>query len=299
MPAGWAVGSTPTITARTRGQLCGPYLPCSQKSRTPAACSESISGSGGTTTLSVVQPRSQPFYVRDLSQERFEPYLNAADGDTDRAWHQYRWNLRLVAAVTPLFCDVEVVLRNTIHRQLCTLFRREDWWAAPKLSLNRQSLGLLEPVIKKHDRKLANGRVGPGRVVADVTLGFWVSLLSKGGEAPLGRRIAYEKELWRPALRLGFATGSTTPTGRARRPPRQNVHDRASNFQQLRNAAAHHRRISGGIRRAGTGENEPRVPLLQVCQESVELVRWMSPELAALHDATIKDVEDLLEQKPE
>lgn len=245
-----------------------------------------------------MQSGSQPFYIRDLSEERFEPYLVAADGDAESAWNQYRWNLQLVAALSPLGCDLEVVLRNTIHRQLCELFNREDWWTAPKLSLDRHSLTFLEPVVKRHERRLAKETVGPGRVVADVTLGFWVSLLSRGGTAPLGRRVAYEDDLWRPALRLGFATGSRTPTGRVRRPSRQDVYDRASNFQQLRNAAAHHRRISNGIRRAGTGENEPRVPLLNVCRESVELVRWMSPELGVLHGQTVTEVEALLEQRP-
>jgi hypothetical protein len=44
--------------------------------------------------------------------------------------------------------------------------------------------------------------------------------------------------LWRPALRLVFATGTVTAKGRPRRPTRDAVHQRASNFQRLRNRPA-------------------------------------------------------------
>ena len=55
---------------------------------------------------------------RALSPERFRPYLADAGEDFDLAWKIYQWNLRLVGALMPLISDVEVTLRNTIHRQI-------------------------------------------------------------------------------------------------------------------------------------------------------------------------------------
>lgn len=109
----------------------------------------------------------------------------------------------------------------------------------------------LAEVVRRHKKQLAKGAIGPGKVIAALMLGTWVMLLSRGGTSALGRAIDYETNLWRPALRFGFATGTFTSTGRARRPTRGAVHQRASNLQRLRNRAAHHEPIFDGIRLAG------------------------------------------------
>lgn len=112
-------------------------------------------------------------------------------------------------------------------------------------------------------------------------LGTWVMLLSRGGTSALGRVIDYETNLWRPALRFGFATRTFTPTGRARRPTRDAVHLRASNLQRLRNRAAHHEPVFSGVKAAGTNI---LVDPQTIWEQAVELLRWMAPDLAALHE---------------
>lgn len=216
-----------------------------------------------------------------VSAARFSTYRKAASDD-GHAWALYRWNIDLVAALAPLTCDVEVTLRNTMHDQLSGHFGREDWWASPQLLLDDLTSEMLAQAVKKHQRKIAKGGVGAGKVVADLTLGTWVMLVSRGGTSALGKAIDYESNLWRPALRFGFATGSVTPTGRKRRPTRDAVHYRAANFQRLRNRAAHHEPIMDGILVPGT---TMRMSLLEVWQQTVELLSWMSPDLASHHTA--------------
>ena len=131
----------------------------------------------------------------------------------------------------------------------------------------------------------SKGTGGTGKVVADLMFGTWVLLLSKGGRSALGRRIDYESNLWRPALRFCFATGSTTATGRVRRPTRDSVHTRAANLQRLRNRSAHHEPIFDGIRPPGTGAGVALIPLNVVWSETVELLRWIAPALAEIHEA--------------
>ena len=58
-------------------------------------------------------------------------------------------------------------------------------------------------VVQRHHKQLAKGTIGPGKIVADLTLGTWVMLLSRSGNSSLGRVIDYETNLWRPALRFG------------------------------------------------------------------------------------------------
>lgn len=112
-------------------------------------------------------------------------------------------------------------------------------------------------------------------------LGTWVMLLSRGGVSGLGRSVDYETQLWRPSLRYGFDLGTRTRKGRVRRPTRDVVHTRASNFQQLRNRAAHHEPVFNGIVIAGT--NNQRVALEVVRDETIEVLSWIAPDLAALH----------------
>lgn len=144
----------------------------------------------------------------------------------------------LVAAFGPLASDTEVALRNTIHEQLSLHFGRTDWWASPDLILDDTTTDVLSAAARDHQRKIAKGTVGAGKVIAELMLGSWVMLLSRGGTSSLGKPIDYETNLWRPALRLGFATGTATRTGRIRRPIREQAHSRAANLQRLRNGHA-------------------------------------------------------------
>ena len=229
-----------------------------------------------------------------VSTSRLAPY-RAQASSLKNAWALYRWNIELSAAVAPLAADLEVTLRNTIHDQLAAYFGRTDWWAANTLHLDDTTNAMLTEVVKKYQKKIAQGTVGPGRVVADATLGIWVQLLSRGGHSALGRSIDYETRLWRPALRFGFSTGTFTPSGRLRRPARADVHRRAAQFQRLRNRAAHHEPILNGIRPTGT---DTPVPLMDVWAQSVELLAWMCPDLAELHQTNGTLPELLLNRPP-
>ncbi len=222
-------------------------------------------------------------YEDFLTPERFATY-RAGAVDDDQAWELYRWNLDLVAVVAPLASDLEVALRNTIHQQLTEKLGTEMWWASPNLRLDEMTRSTIVSVVQKHRKKLNNGRVGAGRVVADLSFGTWVMLLGRGSSDALGRPADYEGRIWRGCINQGFVRGTgLNSSGQPRRPMRSAVHDRAQNFQSLRNAAFHHRRISEGVRRAGRPETSARVPLETVWDEAVELLGWMNRPLADLY----------------
>lgn len=221
---------------------------------------------------------------RALSPERLGPYLADADGDFELAWEFYRWNLRLTGVLMPLISDVEVTLRNTIHRQLTAHLDTQQWWTSPRLLLDDNSREMISDVVQKHRKKLEKGSEGPGRVVADLTFGVWVNLLSKGATTARQQPVNYHENLWRKALMHGFRIGDeTNARGSPKRPMRRHVHQAAANLQALRNAAVHHRKISDGIRQPGTPPEVPRIPLAKIVESSIELLGWMNPDLANLH----------------
>lgn len=53
-----------------------------------------------------------------LTAERLGSYLHAADGDIAGAFALYEWNMEVAAAALSLTGMVEVVLRNTLDRQM-------------------------------------------------------------------------------------------------------------------------------------------------------------------------------------
>ncbi|MHB1860897.1 MAG: hypothetical protein ACYCUM_12475 [Solirubrobacteraceae bacterium] len=53
-----------------------------------------------------------------LSGQRFQPYLDDAEGDHRRAVAIYEWHVRLSAACFAAINGFEVLLRNAVDRQL-------------------------------------------------------------------------------------------------------------------------------------------------------------------------------------
>ena len=225
-----------------------------------------------------------------LSLERLATY-RALTSDDVAAWRLYRRNLELGAAWYPLLSDVEVTLRNTMHRRLAEFFGRTDWWADTAIVLDEAASKTMQGIAER----FARGRRGNprhGTVVAETSLGFWVSLLGRGGRTRSGRAVDYETRLWRPALRHGFAKPATVPAMSQRQPSRRDVHGRARLLQRLRNRVAHHEPIFNGLPHPG---RQGRVALAQVWSGSVELLEWMCPELASIHQSE-RRVPDMLER---
>lgn len=265
-----------------------------QNVNTPGACHRGIGDTGELTSrIRSILVEFNHRIEQAISTPRLNTYRSEASSD-EHAWALYRWNIRLAAAVAPLAADLEVTLRNTIHDRLADHFDRPDWWASTSLLLDDITAAMLIEVVRKHQKEIAAGKVGPARIIADTTLGVWVHLLGRGGHSALGRVIDYESRLWRPALRFGFSRGTFTPAGRERRPTRAEVHGRAALFQRLRNRAAHHEPILNGVRVPGSNAV---IGIGEVWERSLELLAWMCPDLADLHQEQ-STMPDLLRSRP-
>ncbi|MEU6758395.1 hypothetical protein [Streptomyces sp. NPDC046685] len=187
-----------------------------------------------------------------ISPERFQPFLDVCNGETELALRLYAWDAEAARALHSPLRDLEVSLRNRLHRQLAGKFARPDWWNLRRSEPNGYALD----EIRRAEEQLAERRrpYGPSDVVAKLSFGFWVALLSKGG------RGNYEMRYWNPALRHCF-----------RGHGREGLYQRFDRMRTLRNRIAHHERI------------EHRRLDQDFCT-AVDLMRLVAPELAARHD---------------
>lgn len=182
---------------------------------------------------------------RTLSIERLTKYLDASDGDLDRAIMLYERNLRLAEAFhTPLHC-LEITLRNVIDERL-TVRYGPNWQngAAPLQDDAWQA-------IRKAEDSLSHAPHTAGATVAELALGFWVGLL--------GPR--YDATIWRTTLHAGFQAG-----GRGLK--RSLIHGRMNALRRFRNRVAHHEPIYD--RNLGA-----------VHAEIMEAISWMCPLTAS------------------
>lgn len=164
---------------------------------------------------------------RRLSPERLHPYEQACAHNLDAAVRLYEWNVEIGAAFYEALGILEVVLRNAMHDQLAAWHVRAarpgHWYDDPDL--------ILDP---HRRRDIADARLRlqrdaktetPGRIVAELSFGFWRFLLAK----------RYETTLWTPALRHAF------PALRPAR--RQTLYGPVHELVRLRNRIAHHEPI--------------------------------------------------------
>jgi hypothetical protein len=178
---------------------------------------------------------------RWLSPPRFGVYLNATGGDEAAALSLYEWNARLGAAFGHDLAHLEVGLRNAYDRTLTEHLNLPTHWTAAgpqvfapvlrtrkrgphgkvSVDINAKPRASLERAIRE-----AGGRKAPpGKVIAQLTFGFWRYLTSA----------AHEVTLWRPALHHAFPTGTS----------RHDVDNRVGRLHELRNRVAHHEPLLG------------------------------------------------------
>lgn len=126
------------------------------------------------------------------SGKRMERYFTLYPQDEARAIEHYQCNLQLAEAFYVSLSVFEVTLRNALSRELVTMTGREDWYVTfpttPGLTnLNRYITQASKQIAGRHES------ITPPKVIAELTLGFWVSLLNS----------EYERLLWKD-LRRAF-----------------------------------------------------------------------------------------------
>ena len=184
-----------------------------------------------------------------LSQIRLEAYRPPNNGSDLDMVTNYFWDIALAEALVPALHGVELALRNSIHSHLSNFYGTNMWFYRPGV-LEHGQLGQLAGAL----RQLADRRTQPtdGHIVAELTLGFWVALISD----------PYQQRLWQPN---GYALLSSVFPNAAGM-SRQHIHRRYNVIRRdLRNRVSHHEAIW----------DRPR--LRQDHLDILEAIRWISP----------------------
>ena len=186
---------------------------------------------------------------RILTSERLGSYLRWSGGDLAEAFALAEWNLTASAAVMHTTGMVEVIVRNAMDHSLQVMEQGRGWssWFddAPLDQRGRAD------ILKARDRATRFGRQAEvhGKVVAELTLGFWRYLAAS----------RYLTALWTPALHSAFPHGTADKLRQ-----QQQVDHLLRDLLLVRNRAAHHEPIH-------------RRDLLRDLNAAVTLTSWVDP----------------------
>jgi hypothetical protein len=190
---------------------------------------------------------SHPELELALSLERFSRYLAWADDDREHAIELYTLNTRISESLYVPLQTLEVVLRNRIHVVMTEAYHER--WFCDFLLAPRQPEQLDKAI---QDIQTKKKEATPGRIVAELTFGFWTSMIGT----------VYE-DLWQHTLhRIG-----KRPDGKGL--VRKDFSRPLARVRVLRNRIAHH---------------EPIIMLTDLRDQHdrmLELSGWLSPAAAA------------------
>lgn len=154
-----------------------------------------------------------------ISAVRMKGYLDEVDGDLVRALDLYAWNARMAAEAFALIGHLEVLLRNSLDDALKHSYKEEErgipWFLQVSLP---NSADITKTIGEVRARNSKDGYPDTrDRVIAGMSLGFWVKLLAT-------------HELWPGRLEHAFPPGTR----------RKEVTGLVESIRQTRNRVAHH-----------------------------------------------------------
>ena len=190
-----------------------------------------------------------------ISKDRLDGYFRSVrqhKGSCDLfdAYLYYSWNIRLSECFYASLQALEIALRNSIQNAANRHFHNSMWFDDSSiLRLNERKHVESAKVNLRRQQK----HVDPGRIVAELNLGFWTSLFYA----------YYENILWRPLIKNTFP--SMHPSVRKRK----TLSKRLNKIRKFRNRAFHYEPIwyfNLAVRHA----------------EILEVIDWIEPAIGEL-----------------
>ena len=160
-----------------------------------------------------------------FSSQRLEKYINLYNGDVTKVAAHYKANIALSESLYTSLSVFEVTLRNALSKELERMMGRKDWYSVFPSNPALKSLTSEVTVAIRHISQRGE-MVSPDKIIAELTFGFWVTLLNS----------EYELTLWK-SLRLAF------PHMPKKDRKRKNVSSPCNALRKLRNRVFHHESI--------------------------------------------------------
>jgi hypothetical protein len=207
---------------------------------------------------------------RIISSERLEPYLRHHHNDFDKAVEHYKANIEISESFYPMLSILEVGLRNSIDYQLTRKFNDENWFENNdfiKIVSSYQIDSISEARKNIHREKKV---VTSGKVIAELSFGFWTSLFDS----------RFEMTLWKN-LRLAF------PNCPKKIRKRKTMSSKFNGIRKLRNRIFHHEPITWDL---GVVHNYEK--------EIIEGIDWLNRGLVEWSDELIH-IDKVIEKRKE
>lgn len=126
-------------------------------------------------------------FQKHYSYQRTNKYYKGTSKNKIKSNQLYYSNLRVAQSFYPLLNTLEVVLRNAIHRNLSLYFDDRSWicnqvnkFMSNKSLVSAGNLFLKKEIIKALNKiEGRNQNIVPGRVIAELSFGFWVAFYDK------------------------------------------------------------------------------------------------------------------------
>ena len=179
-----------------------------------------------------------------------ERYFILYPNDESRAVKHYQSNIKLTEAFYTSLSVSEVALRNALSRELKTMTGRDDWYA---IFANTPGLTNLNKYITQATKQIAgrHEQITTSKIIAELTLGFWVSLLNA----------EYERLLWKD-LRRAF------PYIPKKDRKRKNVSAPLNRFRAFRNRVFHNESICWNMKK-----------VQEIHDELLLVLEWINKDL--------------------
>ncbi len=162
---------------------------------------------------------------RIVSPERLSSYCKTEGEDGNLVIATYLWNLALSESLYPSLQSLEIALRNSMNLAITAAFGDAWWFAESSSVLDQRDWA---QVAESKSRLQRDGKpVEAGRVVAELSFGFWTSLLDR----------RYEQVFWPQLLKSVF------PHMPRRIRTRKEAGRRLNQLRRLRNRVFHYQPI--------------------------------------------------------
>jgi hypothetical protein len=189
--------------------------------------------------------------TQTLAPERLSAY-GADDDNPQLILARYLLNMALCESLYSPLQMAEIALRNSIHRELSIHFDTPEWFLESKSQTTWQARKVREA------KELLKSKAKPataGRIVAELSFGYWTSFFNKAhASSGIGHRLASKVFIHAPRRQRNLKT----------------LDQRWKRIRDLRNRVFHHERILHW-----TNLDEQHA-------EIIEAIHWISPELAEL-----------------
>ena len=125
--------------------------------------------------------------IKDISNERFEPYLLRCNGDQKKAFALYEYNIKVSQSFYAPLSALEVTLRNKIDESFKEHFGDDFWLRNVLPPVMGKQVTDLEQKLVQRKKTITNSSI-----LAELNFGFWTILFN--------RRFA--KTYWKPLHRI-------------------------------------------------------------------------------------------------